>query len=440
MTVDDFIERWRVSGGNERANTQLFIADLCSLLGVTTPQPTKADTEANDYVFERHVVKTEIDGTTSNGWIDCYKKDCFILEAKQGSDRDRAAFEAGQGESLTDFFGQTAADRYKRGMAKRGTGQWTAAMQKAVGQAEGYAKAIPHGWPPVLLVSDIGFCIDVYADFSRSGKGYAPFPDRRRFRIELDDLRHEKVRDRLKAIWENPMSLDPSAEAARVTREIAAHLATVARRLEGREQNPDRVAHFLMRLLFTMFAEDTGLIPRKSFSALLRKVRDRPENLVPALSDLWAKMDQGGFVGALGDAGETVRRFNGYLFKETTAIPLETQEIDVLIAAAEADWQQVEPAIFGTLLERALNPRSAPSSAPITPRALMSSGLCSRRSWSRSRRTGSARARLRPRLPKRAKRITRARSSRNSTESWFGPKCSTRLAGPATSSMSPWRG
>lgn len=372
MTVDEFIEKWRVSGGNERANTQLFIADLCVLLELSTPQPTQSDMAANDYVFERHVIKTEIDGTTSNGWIDCYKKDCFILEAKQGSQADIAAVDAGQGESLKDFFGQTAAERFKRGMAKRGTGQWTAAMQKAAGQAEGYAKALPkeHGWPPFLLVSDIGFCIDVYADFSRSGKGYAPFPDRRRFRIQLEDLRHDDVRDRLKAIWKQPMSLDPSAEAARVTREIAAHLATVARRLEAREQNADRVAHFLMRLLFTMFAEDTALIPKKSFRALLKKVRDRPGNLVPQLQELWSRMDTGGFVGALGEAGETVRQFNGYLFKETVALPLETEEIDVLIAAAASDWRQVEPAIFGTLLERALNPKErAKLGAHYTPRA-----------------------------------------------------------------------
>ena len=442
MTVDDFISEWRQSGGNERANSQTFINDLCELIGVARPRATQQGMAANDYVFERNVIKTEIDGTSSNGWIDCYKRDCFILEAKQGSDRDREAVDAGQGESLKDFFGQTAAERFKRGMAKRGTGQWTAAMQKAAGQAEGYAKALPrdHGWPPFLLVSDIGYCLDIYADFSRSGKGYAPFPDRRRFRIELEDLRHEKVRERLRAIWDNPMSLDPSAEAARVTREIAGHLATLARRLESREQNPDRVAHFLMRLLFTMFAEDTGLIPKKSFSALLNKVRASPDDLIPLLTDLWTKMDEGGHAFGLGETGAKVLQFNGYLFKDRTAIPLETEEIDVLIAAAESDWRQVEPAIFGTLLERALNPKERASSAPITRRAPMSSGWSSRRSWSRSRRIGSARAPRRPKRPQRATRTRRASWSRLSIRSWRRPGCSIRRAGLAISCTFPWRG
>lgn len=372
MTVEDFIAKWQGSGGNERANTQLFVSDLCHLLGVEPPQPTLPDTQRNDYVFERHVIKTEIDGTTSNGWIDCYKRDSFIMEAKQGSAADIAAVDAGENAAMRDFFGQTAIDRFKRGMAKRGTGQWTGAMQRAASQAEGYAKNLPreHGWPPFLLVTDVGYCIDVYADFQRSGKGYAPFPDRRRYRITLDDLRDEGVRARLAAVWTTPMALDPSAEAARVTREIATLLAELAKDIEAREQNADRVAAFLMRLLFTMFAEDTGLIPKKSFSKLLTKTRDRPELLPQQLSQLWQAMDKGGLAFGLGEAGETVRRFNGYLFKDTTAIPVTSREIDILIAAAEADWRQVEPAIFGTLLERALNGKErAKLGAHYTPRA-----------------------------------------------------------------------
>jgi hypothetical protein len=369
VTVDDFIAKWQQSGGNERANTQLFVTDLCTLLGVEPPQPTLSDTMRNDYVFERHVIKTEIDGSTSNGWIDLYKRDCFIFEAKQGSPADIAAVEGGQGDSRRDFFGQTAAERFKRGMAKRGTGQWTGAMQRAAAQADGYARNLPrdHGWPPFLLVSDIDYSIDVYADFQRGGKGYAPFPDRRRFRITLEELRDEAVRKRLAAIWTNPMALDPSAEAARVTREIAGHLATLAKDIEAREQNADRVAAFLMRLLFTMFAEDTGLIAKSSFSDLLKRHRDEPDILGLQLTALWAVMDDGGFAAAI---AKPVMQFNGWLFKDRTALPLTTAEIDVLIKAAEADWKMVEPAIFGTLLERALNPKErAKLGAHYTPRA-----------------------------------------------------------------------
>ena len=376
MDVEDFIEKWQPSGGNERANTQLFITDLCALLGVEPPQSTQSEMAANDYVFERHVVKTEIDGTASNGWIDCYKRDCFIMEAKQGSAADLAAVERGEGDSLRDIFGQTAEQRFKRGMAKRGTGQWTGAMQRAAGQAEGYAKALPedHGWPPFLLVTDVGYCIDAYSGFQRDGKGYAPFPDRRRFRITLDDLRDEDVRERLRTIWTDPMALDPSAEAARVTREIAGLLAEIAKRLDGKH-HPDKVAEFLMRLVFTMFAEDAGfqnekLLPEGSFTVFLKKQQKRPDLLPHQLGQLWMAMDKGGIAGMLGDAGEIVRRFNGYLFKDPTALSLTETEIEKLILVAEKNWKDVEPAIFGTLLERALNPKErAKLGAHYTPRA-----------------------------------------------------------------------
>ena len=35
--VEDFIARWSASEGAERANFQLFAAELCDLIGVTRP-------------------------------------------------------------------------------------------------------------------------------------------------------------------------------------------------------------------------------------------------------------------------------------------------------------------------------------------------------------------------------------------------------------------
>ncbi|TRW14803.1 class I SAM-dependent DNA methyltransferase [Glacieibacterium frigidum] len=366
--VDAFIAQWRDTGGSELANTQSFINGLCALIGVAPPDGSRSDDAHNDYVFERRVFQDNGDGTTSFGRLDAYKRGSFILEAKQGSDADRAA--ATRGEDDLDLFGQTASARMKRGTARRGTPGWAKAMVQAKGQAERYAKALPvdHGWPPFLLIADIGYCIEVYADFTGTGKAYAQFPDRSRYRIMLDDLHDEAVRKRLAAIWTAPKTLDPSTEAARVTREIADLLATVSRRLEARGHSADAVSGFLMRVLFTMFAEDTGvLLPKDSFKTLLRGQLDHPEHLHHQLSALWAAMDRGEFAPAL---GIPVKRFNGYLFKDTAAIPLELDELKVLIDAANKDWTEVEPAIFGTLLERALNPKErAKLGAHYTPRA-----------------------------------------------------------------------
>ena len=115
-------------------------------------------------------------------------------------------------------------------------------MVQAKGQAERYAKALPvdHGWPPFLLVADISFCIEVYADFTGTGKAYAQFPDRAPFCIMLHDLRDEDVCERL-AICTNPKSLNPAAIVASATRDIADLLAKLAPRLEGRGHGAKQV-------------------------------------------------------------------------------------------------------------------------------------------------------------------------------------------------------
>ena len=215
--IDAFISEWAATGGSELANTQSFVNGLCALLGVDAPKGSQTNDANNDYVFERRVFQDNGDGTKSFGRLDAYKRGCFVLEAKQGSDADREAAKRGE----ADFFGKPASEKLKQGTARRGTPGWAAAMFKAKGQAERYAKALPldHGWPPFLLVTDVGHCIDVYADFSGSGKAYTQFPDAARFRIRLEDLHDEEVRQRLAAIWTNPLGLDPSKEAARVTRD-----------------------------------------------------------------------------------------------------------------------------------------------------------------------------------------------------------------------------
>src|SRR5262245_19049693 len=103
-----------------------------------------------------------------------------------------------------------------------------------------------------------------------------------------------------------------------------------------------------------MFAEDVGLLPHESFVKLLEQVRTTAQHFAAALQDLWRVMDEGGYASYLNVA---VKRFNGSLFKDRDALALEAADINELLIAAKRDWRDVEPAIFGTLLERALDPR-----------------------------------------------------------------------------------
>jgi hypothetical protein len=337
MQPEQFIKRWQSVGGSERANYQLFIGELCELLDLPKPDPAQDDTRDNAYVYERRVIFRHGDGGSSNGFIDCYRRGSAIIEAK----------------------------KLKLGKETKG---YDDAMLRARAQAEGYARALPaeEGRPPFLVTVDVGNIIEIFAEFSRSGATYTPFPDPRSHRIPLAALADEKIRERLRAIWLDPLSLDPARVSARATREIAEKLAGIAKTLEGAGHDPERVAGFLTRCLFCMFAEDVGLLPKLGFSDLLASLQDNTQQFVPLIGALWKEMDVGGFSVVL---RQTLPRFNGKLFKQPDVIPLDRDQIGLLLEAARADWTLVEPAIFGTLLERALNPNERHSlGAHYTPR------------------------------------------------------------------------
>jgi hypothetical protein len=364
-SLEKLVRDAKASGGGERANYQKFITELAQAYGLESPHFSRDDDADNNYVFERRIKFNHPDGTSTPGWIDCYKRGSFILEAKQSPKRQRQREDQQKtsNKNQLSFFAGAQQDKAKP--TKTG---WDQIMLSARRQAEDYAKALPvdHGYPPFLLIVDVGHVIEVYADFSGQGKNYAHFPDRQNFRISMDDLLDEKVQARLKAIWTDPQSLDPTRISAIVTKDVAERLAKIATALEAKKHDATDVAEFLMRCLFTMFAEDAKLLPDKAFERLLNDLKDAPENFVPAMESLWKAMNAGEFAPYL---SKKLMKFNGGLFQDSKALPLEKDQIAQLYIAARREWKDVEPAIFGTLLERALNPRERSKlGAHYTPR------------------------------------------------------------------------
>ncbi len=359
--VESFIQRWsNREGGQERANYSLFLTELCDVLEVPHPDPADASHEFNDYVFERRVERRLADGTAETRRIDLYRRGSFILEAKQSrrrvARRDAAA-------SQGDLFSEPAQE------AVPYSASLDHLMIQARRQAEGYATALPpdHPYPPFLIICDVGRAFELYADFSGHGRHYAQFPDTQRFRIELAQLRDPARWQLLRTVWEAPWSLDPAQQSAKVTREIAGRLATISKSLEGRGFEPGCVAVFLMRCLFTMFVEDVGLLRRKGFTEILDRCLADPARFTFEIDDLWRHMDEGTYSPGV---GQKLLRFNGKLFKNATALPLTLAEIALLRHASDADWGDLEPAIFGTLFEQALDPVERKRlGAHYTPRA-----------------------------------------------------------------------
>src|SRR3954469_25138932 len=89
-TLDDFLGCWEASGAAERANYALFLTELCDVLGVPRPEPTRPDDADNAYVFERNVPFQNPDGSPTVKRIALSGRGAFVLEAKRGSARAAA--------------------------------------------------------------------------------------------------------------------------------------------------------------------------------------------------------------------------------------------------------------------------------------------------------------------------------------------------------------
>ncbi len=215
--------------------------------------------------------------------IDLYRHGCFILEAKQGANRP----------AQIELFAP-AAEAVRR-QAIRNSPGWAQHMLRARGQAEGYVRDLPSDEPapPFLIVCDVGFCFDLYADFSGTGRHYAQFPDREGFRVYLGDLRRPEIRDRLVAIWNDPHALDPARRRTEVTREIAEYLARLgahaggAAHAGGRFLFPQALPVLHVRAVRWPAAGSDGFHRRPAAT-----VRKAPEKFVRLVGELWEKMDR----------------------------------------------------------------------------------------------------------------------------------------------------
>ena len=294
MTAAEFIDKWRAVTLNERAVAQEHFIDLCRLLG--EPTPVEADPKGDEFCFERGARKDSGGG----GWADVWKRRCFAWEYKsQGKDLD-AAFQ----------------------------------------QLRQYALALEN--PPLLIVSDMRW-FRIHTNWTNSVSTVHEFT-----LYELDD---PGTRNLLKWAFSEPERLRPEQTRQALTEQAAATFAELAQGLREAGHEPQTVAHFVNRLVFCMFAEDVGLLPDQMFRRMLDQARLRPERFAGMARSLFAAMKDGGAVGF-----EEVAWFNGGLFDDDTALPLDRPQVNAVREAAGLDWSEIDPSILGTLFERGLDP------------------------------------------------------------------------------------
>ena len=294
MTPSEYIAKWRASELKERSAAQSHFNDLCRMLG--EPTPTDADPAGEWYCFERGARKD----TGGDGWADVWKRGCFAWEYK----------------------------------GKR------ADLDTAFNQLRQYALALEN--PPLLIVSDMAR-FRIRTNWTNSVSVTHEFT--------LDDLADGANRDKLKWAMSDPERLRPGETRQTVTERAAATFAELAQSLRDRGHNPQTVAHFVNRLVFCMFAEDVGLLPDNMFTRMLERTRRDPERFMNYASRLFGAMATGGDVGF-----EPVAWFNGGLFDDDNALPLDRDGIETALKAAALDWSEIDPSILGTLFERGLDP------------------------------------------------------------------------------------
>ncbi|MFC5358043.1 class I SAM-dependent DNA methyltransferase [Azospirillum himalayense] len=296
MTISpaQFITKWKASKLTERSGSQTHFNDLCYMLGEAPP--SAADQDGSSYCFDRGVNK--LGG--GKGWADVWKRQHFGWEYKS------------KGKDLDD----------------------------ALVQLQRYALALEN--PPLLVVCDMER-FRIHTNWTNTVS--------QTIELTLDDLHDPKALQNLRWVLAAPEKLKPGLTREALTRDAAQRFAGLAADLRARGHEAGAVAHFINRLVFCMFAEDAGLLSNHLFSRMLEVAKGNPTRFLPMVRELFGAMKSGGMAG-----WEEVPWFNGGLFDSDSAIPLSASEITQVFEAAELDWSEMDPALFGTLFEGGLDP------------------------------------------------------------------------------------
>jgi type II restriction/modification system DNA methylase subunit YeeA len=328
MNWPEFKKKWSRYQGKETSAYQSHFDDLCRLLG--QPTPNEADPSGTDFFcFQKRVAKDAelfalkedgsqagAAGETERGFADVWKKGCFGWEYK------------GKKKNLDEAYRQLL--RYREALLN----------------------------PPLLVVCDFDRYI-IRTNFNGTVQETYEFTN-----DQIDRPDYLRI---LRALFSEPEFLKPQRTTAQVTEKVAAQIAAVARSLQSREsveladaksrkevnvaqKKNLRIARFLNRIIFCLFAEATGLLPKKLFTDILKSSLLEPGHFSEAVESLFRVMAKGGLF-----RKDKIRYFNGHLFEDSTVFELTEAEIKNLADAAEADWQFIQPSIMGTLFERAMD-------------------------------------------------------------------------------------
>ncbi len=356
LSPADFVAKWQARTLSERAASQTHFIELCRMLGVPAPYDDRND-DAN-YCF---------DALTAAAGSHLYAPRQTNRARKQAAKHtDPNLFAPPSVPSATPPASSAIIPSPEKGRGfadvwKRGHFCWEykrqgrdADLDAALRQLKEYKDSLDN--PPLLIVCDIDH-FEIHTNFTGHPttryafglQGLADAP------AEWREGRGVSPLAVLRYAFTDPEWFRPKQKNTDITEEFAAKIGELAAQIAARKSNdPHAVAHFLMQVVFALFAEDIGLLPKDLVTRVIQANVNNAARFKTQMRTLFRVMEKGGDFGVHG-----VPEFNGGLFQNLDAQPipdLKPGEIGLLSVVAQQDWSAVEPSILGTLFERSLDP------------------------------------------------------------------------------------
>jgi hypothetical protein len=288
----DFVAKWSGYDGSEKAGAQEYLIDLMACYGQTR--------ESLDARFEQN---------QGGKFMDMFVPGLCIFEMKRPSEAEKL----GNHQQQAFDYWQHSAD------AVAGIEAARYVVLSAFGRME--------IWEP------------------------GRFPQEPRRVLALEDL-PENLEALQFLAGRQPVFRAAEIELTRdAVRKVAGLNNLLVERGAGSE---DEIRNFVFQCVWCLFAEDVGMLPDNLFSRLIEGLRKNPDrSSADDIGQLFTYLNrsEGGPAEGL---YKGVPYANGGLFERPAAIHLTPEELELLAEAALARWQDVEPAIFGGLLEGGL--------------------------------------------------------------------------------------
>ncbi len=304
MTPQEFVNKWANTALGEKQIAQAHFLDVCRLVGVDMPSGDGKTASGDTFVFEQSLKQT-----SGHGFADVYYENHFAIEYK-------------------------SPDKYRD-------------LKAAYEQLQRYRENLNN--PPLLVVTDINHW-EIHTNF--------PNTQKRVYTISHSEIASDSEKlGWLRDMFHAPERLHPRRHTEQVTKEAAQVFRLIADNMREWEADPRRIAFFLTKLVFCLFAEDVGLLPTAAdgpqgiFSFIIAQSRGKPSVFKQYVQNLFVAMNDGGNM-----LMRDIPYFNGTLFNVVTVEELSLEAIEGLAKAADLNWEAIEPSIFGTLFERSLDP------------------------------------------------------------------------------------